>query len=303
MKPVPIAFHIGPLQVHTYGIGLAVTFWFAYRYFGRRLRAHGYPDGWLTRAFVWIVVAAVVGARAVSVIANWSQYSHDLPDVFAVWHGGLSSYGGLLLGVPVGFYCARRWCPQLRAVVAADLVATVLVVAWSLGRLLGPQLMYRGGGPRTNGWYGLYYAGQVGKRVPVPLIQAVECFVIFLVALELEKLVRRRGGPLGLVATAVVSLWGLSRFFDEYVWLSHLATGSSHSGNVAVEVASLAFVGVGAAVALLLLAKSRGARSTGESEDPWRAPETSPPAEAAAGDGGRAGSDVALAAGGREVGS
>ena len=26
MRPVPVAFHIGPLEVHTYGIGLAVTF-------------------------------------------------------------------------------------------------------------------------------------------------------------------------------------------------------------------------------------------------------------------------------------
>ena len=30
MKPVPVAFHVGPLEVHTYGIGLALTFWFAY---------------------------------------------------------------------------------------------------------------------------------------------------------------------------------------------------------------------------------------------------------------------------------
>ena len=42
MKPIPVAFHIGPLQVHTYGIGLAVTFWFGFVYFERRLRKNGY---------------------------------------------------------------------------------------------------------------------------------------------------------------------------------------------------------------------------------------------------------------------
>ena len=62
MRPIPVVFHIGPLQVHTYGIGLAITFWFAYRYFGRRLRANGYPDAWLGRMFTWVVVAAIVGA-------------------------------------------------------------------------------------------------------------------------------------------------------------------------------------------------------------------------------------------------
>ena len=48
MKPIPVAFHIGPLEVHTYGIGLAITFWFAYRYFERRLRQQRLPrpTGW-----------------------------------------------------------------------------------------------------------------------------------------------------------------------------------------------------------------------------------------------------------------
>ena len=46
VKPIPVVFHLGPLQIHTYGVGLAVTFWFAYRYFAKRLRDHGYPDTW-----------------------------------------------------------------------------------------------------------------------------------------------------------------------------------------------------------------------------------------------------------------
>jgi phosphatidylglycerol:prolipoprotein diacylglycerol transferase len=255
VKPIPVVFHIGPLQVHTYGIGLAVTFWFAYRYFARRLRAHGYPDAWLGKAFVWIIVAAIVGARAVSVISNWSEYSHDLAGVFAVWHGGLSSFGGLLLAVPVGFWCAHRWCPQLRAVVAADQVAVVLVLAWGVGRLLGPQLMYQGGGYQTNAWYGMYYAGEAGKRLPVPIFQALECFAIWLIVLQIEKLVRRRGGPLGLVATAVVSLWGLSRVNDETLLLPHTT-----SGDLAVIGAAWAFVTCGAALAGWLLWRDRRRR-------------------------------------------
>ena len=50
MKPIPVAFHIGPLQVHTYGIGLALTFWFAFTYFERRLKRAGYRTAWLVGA-------------------------------------------------------------------------------------------------------------------------------------------------------------------------------------------------------------------------------------------------------------
>ncbi|HTW98295.1 MAG TPA: prolipoprotein diacylglyceryl transferase family protein [Acidimicrobiales bacterium] len=263
MRPVPVDFHVGPLLVHTYGIGLAVTFWFAYRYFARRLRAHGYPDSWLGTTFVVIVVAAIVGARAVHVIANLSYYEAEPSKIVAIWQGGLSSFGGLALGVPAGFISARRRCPQLRAAVAADLVAPVLAVGWAVGRLLGPQLMVGGGGKPTTAWFGMYYAGEVGKRLPVPVIQAIECFVVYLVALKVQSVVQRHGGPLGVVTAVTASLWGLSRFFDEYVLLPH------DNGTDGVEIAALAFFAVGMVTAAVLWRRlPAGSAAT----DPWAAP-------------------------------
>jgi phosphatidylglycerol:prolipoprotein diacylglycerol transferase len=274
VKPIPVVFHIGPLQIHTYGIGLAITFWVSYRYFARRLRAHGYDDTWFGSAFVWIIVASVVGARAVHVISNWSFYSKNLGDIFAVWHGGLSSFGGLALGVPTGLYLAHRWCKSLRLVVVLDVVAPVLALAWAIGRLLGPQLMVSGGGYPTKAWYGMQYAGQLGNRVPVPIFQGIECFVIWVLALQVEKYVARRGGPFGVVVTATVTMYGMSRLFDQAILL--------HGGpsGVAVEVASIAFIVVGSAFTAWLLWRDRGRlRETGEDgglpPDPWANPEPS----------------------------
>jgi len=129
VKPIPVAFHIGPLEVHTYGIGLAITFWFAYRYFERRLRHAGYPSEWLTGAFLWIVVASIAGARLLHVLANWSTYQAHPSQIPAIWQGGLSSFGGLLFGIPVGVILARRWCPELPSIRALDLVSPVLMAA------------------------------------------------------------------------------------------------------------------------------------------------------------------------------
>ncbi len=269
MKPIPVVFHLGPLQIHTYGIGLAVTFWFAYRYFAKRLRDHGYPDAWFARAFIWIVIASIIGARAVHVVANLKGaqgYVQNPGDILEIWHGGLSSYGGLLGGVPTGLICARHWCPKLRWSVALDLIAPVLVIAWAVGRLLGPQLMYQGGGYLTHAWYGMAYAGQAGKRVPVPIFQALEDSVVYFIALWVERRISRRGGPIGIVATTAVTLYGAARFNDEYVLLPH-----STGGDVAVLIASAAFVGVGAALAGWLLRRDRGLDHGGVS-DPWRAP-------------------------------
>jgi phosphatidylglycerol:prolipoprotein diacylglycerol transferase len=255
VKPIPVVFHLGPLQIHTYGIGLTITFYLAYRYYARRLRDHGYPTEWLTSAFVWIIVASLVGARLVHVLANIGFYEAEPGQILQVWHGGLSSYGGLALGIPVGFLLARRRCPELPSGIAADLLAPVLVGAWAIGRLLGPQLMVAGGGHPTTAWYGMYYAGQVGRRVPVPLLQAAECAVIFVILLAVERrLVRRGARPVGFLAALAVCLWNASRISDEYFFLSY----PGHTGAIAVEVGAIALTVIGAAVAGWLWWRDRG---------------------------------------------
>jgi phosphatidylglycerol:prolipoprotein diacylglycerol transferase len=209
MRPIPVAFHIWFIEVHTYGIGLAITFWFALRYFERRVRNAGYPSEWVTGMFLWVIVAAIVGARIMSVIPNWSQYSSDPLQVFAIWQGGLSSFGGLILAVPVGIISARRRCPSIPTIRLLDLVAPVLMAAWGIGRLLGPQLMVNGGGHATHQWFGMYYAGEVGKRLPVPIFQAVMDFSIFGILLLIERWLRSQS-PASATSLAIADVAGAS---------------------------------------------------------------------------------------------
>jgi phosphatidylglycerol:prolipoprotein diacylglycerol transferase len=258
MKPIPVAFHIGPLEVHTYGLGLAIAFWFGYVYFGRRLRTRGYPTEWLGGMFVWVIIAAVVGARALHVLSNLSFYDANPGDILAIWHGGLSSFGGILLAMPTGIWLAHRRCPELKVVEALDLVAPVLMATWALGRLLGPQLMVGGGGHPTHQWFGMYYAGQVGRRLPVPIFQALEDFSIFCVLIALERRLRRwpdqsprAGFPPGAVLGVGMVLWGIERFLDEHLWLGE----DGHLGSLLVQGAGIALAVGG--IALLVVTRGR----------------------------------------------
>src|SRR5580700_3769255 len=245
MRPIPVEFHIGPLQVHTYGIGLALTFWFGFVYFERRLRKNGYPTDWLVPVFLWIILAAVVGARAMHVVSNLGYYTQHPGDILAVWHGGLSSFGGLLLAVPVGIVLTRRRCPELPMGRALDLVAPVLLASWALGRLLGPQLMVAGGGHPTHQWFGMYYAGQHGRRLPVPIFQAVEDFSVYLVLIFIERRLARwpdgsvrTGYPSGTVIGTAMVLWGIERALDEHLWLGE----DGRLGSLLVQVAGVLLV-------------------------------------------------------------
>jgi phosphatidylglycerol---prolipoprotein diacylglyceryl transferase len=251
MKPIPVDFHIGPLQVHTYGIGLALTFWFAFTYFERRLKKNGYPTEWFVGVFLWIILAAVVGARALHVVSNLHDYTHNPAQVLAIWHGGLSSFGGLLFAVPTGILLTRRRCPELPLGRALDLIAPVLLASWALGRLLGPQLMVAGGGHRTQQWFGMYYAGQHGRRLPVPLFQAAEDFAVFLVLIFIERRLarwpdgsRRTGFPAGTVIGTAMVLWGIERALDEHLWLGQ----DGKLGSALVQIAGVLLVVSGGAL-------------------------------------------------------
>ena len=267
MRPIPVAFHIWFLEVHTYGIGLALTFWFGLRYTERRLRNRGYPWHWVTGMFVWVIVAAIVGARAMHVLSHLSYYTAHPSQVFAIWQGGLSSFGGLIAAVPVAIISSRRRCPELPTLRFADLMAPVLMACWGMGRLLGPQLMVNGGGHPTHQWFGMYYAGSHPdqKVLPVPVFQALEDFAIFGILLLVERGLRSRTPtvasdgsvlaptaaplpPAGIVLGVGMVLWGVERFLDEHLWLGE----DGHLGSLLVQVA-----GISLSIAGLLLLASR----------------------------------------------
>ena len=68
----------------------------------------------------------------------------------------------------------------------------------------------------------------------------------------MERALRSRGGPVGLVCAVAFGLWNLSRFFDEYLWLG------PDNGTDAVEVVALVLFGLSVLVAVVLLVRSRG---------------------------------------------
>ena len=86
--------------------------------------------------------------------------------------------------------------------------------------------------------------------------KAIECLAVFAIAIGCERWLERRNvAAPGAVTGVVVSLWDLSRFFDEYFWLGH------DSGTDALEITGLVFFVVGLVGALVAWAHRRPAAS------------------------------------------
>src|SRR5688572_13845546 len=96
---------IGPVSPH--GIGTAVGFLAGAVLMARRAEPHGIPRAETYNAVTWGAVGALIGARAFYVLGHLDQFS-SFGDVFAVWQGGLTMFGGFIGGLALGLWYMRR---------------------------------------------------------------------------------------------------------------------------------------------------------------------------------------------------
>jgi prolipoprotein diacylglyceryltransferase len=101
-------------------------------------------------------------------------------------------------------------------------------------------------------WFGLEYAGEVGKRLPVPIFQSIECLIVFAILLYIVKRQRDAGKKRNyIVVLSAIFFWDITRFFDEFLYLDRPQRLWD-----AVEVFSLILVAISGI--LILAIKKRG---------------------------------------------
>jgi len=129
----PIAFQLGSLTIYWYGVMIALAFLVGLGTATQRARRENIPGESIADVVLWILVGAIVGARAVYVATYWKEEfaSQPLPEIFMIRHGGLVYYGGFV-GATIAGVIYIRWkkLPLWR-------VADVLAPSIALGNVFG----------------------------------------------------------------------------------------------------------------------------------------------------------------------
>lgn len=127
-----VAFSLGPIKVHWYGIILGtaalVGLLLAIRE-GKRFKIH--PDFFMDIALIG-VPSAIIGARIYYVAFKWEDYRDNWWSVFAIWEGGIAIYGALI-GAVIGtsIYIYKKGYNFWRI---ADICAPGLIIGQAIGR-------------------------------------------------------------------------------------------------------------------------------------------------------------------------
>lgn len=131
-EPSPIAFAIGPLSVHWYGLFLGLGALAGYWIVGKLAPKHGLPKDAALGIFVNALIGGFVGARAYHVVTDWEFYGSNADQIIAVWNGGLAIHGAMLGVAAVALYFAKKY--HLNIGKLADVFALAAILGQAIGR-------------------------------------------------------------------------------------------------------------------------------------------------------------------------
>lgn len=135
-------FSIGPIPVNVWGLFVAAGFLIGTWLAARQAPRFGFAPKDVVDFAVWALVAGMIGARIGHVVFYEPAYYIAHPwEVFAIWRGGLSSFGGFVGALIAAFVFVRRRvarAPHASThpfITFSDLLLPPFLLAWFIGRL------------------------------------------------------------------------------------------------------------------------------------------------------------------------
>lgn len=214
----PVAFSIGPVSVHWYGLMYLVGF--AFFWMLGRLRAReswrGVTPEDLENLLFYGVFGVVLGGRLGYCLFYQPDYYLSHPaEILALWHGGMSAHGGLVGCILVMLVYGR--IHNIGFFRLADFVAPLVPLGLMFGRIgnfINGELWGRVCSPDFP--LAMVFPEALDGGLPRHPSQLYESALEGLLLFLLLWLASRKLRPTGFVSGLFCLGYGVARFFVEY---------------------------------------------------------------------------------------
>ena len=217
-------FHLGPLDIHIYGLMYVVAIALAIYITRRRWSAVGGNPELVSDVAIWVVPAGIIGGRIYFDLTTPADIPHVWYGVLAVWSGGLGIWGGIAAGALVGVWRVRR--AGASGGLFANAIAPALLVAQATGRIGNYFNQELFGKPSTLPWaLKIDMAARLNSQIPAADLKYSTFQPSFLYELIFDLLLaaalvwlghHRRIRPWGLFALYVAG-YSAYRIFEETI--------------------------------------------------------------------------------------
>lgn len=219
----PVAFSIGPLSVHWYGLayvaGIMIGWFYARKLIDRPTLWKGdtapMTKTHLDDFLVWIAVGIVVGGRTGYILFyDLAPMLEDPVRIIEIWNGGMSFHGGLMGAIVAMILFARKNAIPVWSMF--DIIAAVVPIGLFFGRIANFINGELWGRLSSAPWAIVFPTGGPFARHPSQLYEAgLEGIILLLVLAALIFGIKAFKTP-GLIAGIFVMGYGLSRIFVEF---------------------------------------------------------------------------------------
>lgn len=128
-----ILLSIGNFHLYSYGLMQAIAYVAGLFVAIRLAKKSGIEQDRIADLAMWIIIGAVIGARAWFVVENFQFYSSNILSIIKIWEGGMVFYGGLLGGFASGLIYVRK--NRINVLKAGDIMFPGVALGISIGRI------------------------------------------------------------------------------------------------------------------------------------------------------------------------
>lgn len=213
----PVAFSLGPIQVHWYGLTYIVGIfgaWVWARYQSKKLDYH-LSNMQIDDLIFYIAMGLVLGGRVgYTLFYNFPAFLSDPIVLFKVWEGGMSFHGGMIGGFLTAWYFAKK--NGFGFFELSDFYTPLVPIGLFAGRI-GNFINGELWGKQSNLPWAMIFPG--GGSVPRHPSQLYEAFMEGIVLFILLYFYTRQPKPRMATTGLALLLYGSFRFAVEFVRL------------------------------------------------------------------------------------
>ncbi|GAB5551712.1 MAG: prolipoprotein diacylglyceryl transferase [Saprospiraceae bacterium] len=245
----PEIFTLGPVTPRWYGLLFASGFLAGLFMVREMFKVEKAPEEWLDKAFMYIVIGGVVGARLGHVFFyDWDYYSKNLLEIPAIWRGGLASHGGAI-GILIAIYIFSRLVTKKPMLWMLDkvVVPTALAALFiRLGNFINSEIVGTPhDGPLAVLFVRAYPPLNEVPRHPVQLYEGLSYLIIFIILFYTYWRTNKREKPGFIFGLFLVFVFGVRFFLEKF---KHTQGGLEEAVNNTLstgQILSIPFVLIG----------------------------------------------------------
>jgi phosphatidylglycerol:prolipoprotein diacylglycerol transferase len=176
IKMYPILIEIGPISVYSYGFMLALTFAICTLLGLSQAKKEGLQGNFVIDLAIVLVLFGITGARLLYVLQNIKYFISNPLEMFMIFKGGLSVYGGIITAFFGGLWFIKWRKEDFWRV--ADFIAPYIMLGQAIARI-GCFLNGCCYGKPTEFFLGVKFPHLSARVHPTELYMSAGAFLFF----------------------------------------------------------------------------------------------------------------------------